>query len=200
VSGAIPILLLLADRTGESRWLDLAGEFGRRLVEAALIGPEGTAGWSSPLWPEPLGGFAHGGTSVGWALALLSLASGEPRFSTVAEAAFRYDEILYDPVRNAWSDIRRPGEPATGWCHGAVGIGLVAADLRRRAWDQASYDPDEIIRRAAMSTWTHGLGWNHTLCHGDLGAWELLANAIEAGLGPDGLRRGHCGRIHDRHS
>ena len=33
------------------------------------------------------------------------------------------------------------------------------------------------------------MGWNHTLCHGDLGSWELLDLAVAAGVGPAGLDR-----------
>ena len=36
---------------------------------------------------------------------------------------------------------------------------------------------------------TVGMGWNHTLCHGDLGAWEVITLAIEAGVPPPGLDR-----------
>ena len=43
--------------------------------------------------------------------------------------------------------------------------------------------------RAASSCWRHGLGWNHTLCHGDLGVWEVIDRAMAAGAGPPGLDR-----------
>jgi lantibiotic modifying enzyme len=33
------------------------------------------------------------------------------------------------------------------------------------------------------------MGFNHSLCHGDLGCWELLDTAFELGLAPPGLRR-----------
>ena len=33
------------------------------------------------------------------------------------------------------------------------------------------------------------MGWNHSLCHGDLGAVELLALAADAGLAPAGVSR-----------
>lgn len=33
------------------------------------------------------------------------------------------------------------------------------------------------------------MGWNHTLCHGDLGNWEVVDAAVDAGLGPPGLDR-----------
>ena len=33
------------------------------------------------------------------------------------------------------------------------------------------------------------MGFNHSLCHGDLGCWELLDTAFGLGLAPPGLRR-----------
>jgi lantibiotic modifying enzyme len=45
------------------------------------------------------------------------------------------------------------------------------------------------VRRAAAATRRLGLGWNHCLCHGDFGAWELLDRAIALGEGPDDLTR-----------
>ena len=75
---------------------------------------------------------------------------------------------------------------AAAWCHGSVGIGLAQMDL-----DPTLSGPDarERVRRAAAATWQFGMGWNHSLCHGDLGAAELLWLAADAGLAPDGLTR-----------
>jgi lantibiotic modifying enzyme len=46
-----------------------------------------------------------------------------------------------------------------------------------------------VLRRAARCSWEHGQGANHTLCHGDLGVWEVVDLALAAGAGPDGLDR-----------
>jgi lantibiotic modifying enzyme len=66
-----------------------------------------------------------------------------------------------------------------------VGIGITAVDLVRHGWQI----PDDLVTRAAASAHRFGMGWNHTLCHGELGAWELIDAAIESGLGPPGLDR-----------
>lgn len=65
------------------------------------------------------------------------------------------------------------------------GIGIVAADLASHAADR--WYP--VLRRAAASSVSHGFGWNHTLCHGDLGAWEVLDHALAAGCAPRGVDR-----------
>jgi type 2 lantibiotic biosynthesis protein LanM len=189
MAGAIPPLLRLAGRTGEQRWLDQAYAVGERLVADAQRRPDGTACWRTERWAEGLGSFAHGATGIGWVLARLSLVTGQARFASVAGEAFAYEETLYDRAEQGWRDLREQSGTAAAWCHGAVGIGLVAWDLGRRGFAYGGYDTVDVIRRAAAATWTDGMGWNHTLCHGDLGNWELLAAALDAGLGPDGLTR-----------
>ncbi len=187
MAGAVVPLLRLADVTGEGRWTRQAAGIGERLVAAARWRGE-TLYWTSPRWPEGLGGFAHGVTGIGWALARLALATGEARFADAARAAFAFEETLYDNAAGGWLDLRQPGEGAfsAAWCHGAVGIGISAADLARRGWTGA----DALVRRAAEVTVRRGFGWNHTLCHGDLGCWEVLDEALALGCAPRGLDRG----------
>lgn len=174
-AGAIVPLLLLASRTGQARWVDLALEAGDRLAaEARTDG--GRTRWAAPNWPDGIGGFAHGATGIGWALGRLAAVTGERRFHGLAEGAAAFEETWYDPVREAWLDPREPDTVAAAWCHGAIGVGL------------ATEDPD-VLRRAAASGWRDGTGWTHTLCHGDLGTWELLVKALDAGVAPPGLDR-----------
>lgn len=174
-AGAIVPMLLLAERTGETRYADLAVEAGRRLAADAEVGG-GRVRWPEPTWPEGIGGFAHGATGIGWALGRLADATGEPSFADLARGAAAYEETWYDPARRAWRDPREPGSVIAAWCHGAVGVGLATAD------------PD-VLRRAAASGLRDGTGWTHTLCHGDLGVWELLVRALDEGVAPDGVTR-----------
>ncbi|MEV0679156.1 type 2 lanthipeptide synthetase LanM family protein [Actinosynnema sp. NPDC050436] len=174
-AGAIVPLLLLAERTGDDRWADLAVRAGDVLAADAVV-TGGRARWAAPNWPDGIGGFAHGATGIGWALGRLAGATGERRFADLARAAAAYEETWYDAGRGAWLDPREPDTVAAAWCHGAVGVGL------------ATDDPD-VLRRAAASALRDGIGWTHTLCHGDLGTWELLTTALAAGAAPDGLDR-----------
>jgi type 2 lantibiotic biosynthesis protein LanM len=187
-AGAVVSLLRLSDRTADGRWLDLATSTGERLLAAARW-QHGRASWGSPRWPEGVGGVAHGAAGIGWALARLSQATGRADFLAVADAAFAYAEALWDPVEGGWRDIRESdGHTITAtWCHGAVGIGLVSADLLLRGLSGTRHA--EVVRRAAESGWQHGRGSTHTLCHGDLGCWEMLATAFDLGLAPAGLTR-----------
>ncbi|HEY2576557.1 MAG TPA: type 2 lanthipeptide synthetase LanM family protein [Streptosporangiaceae bacterium] len=197
--GAVVPLLRLTEWTGDPQWAALARGIGTRLAGLARPGAAG-ARWGNSIYPEGIGGTAHGVTGTGWALARLAAhpasrqADGQAgRFAGTAAAAFAFEESLYDPATGSWTDLREPGHITAAWCHGAGGIGIIAADLAR----MGTAGPDgtgpahwlEVLQRAARCSWAHGLGSNHTLCHGDLGVWEVMNLALEAGAAPDGLDR-----------
>jgi type 2 lantibiotic biosynthesis protein LanM len=196
-AGAIVPLLALAAHTGDDRWRVLAHAAAARLRAAATVHDTG-AYWPTGQRPRGLdvlahgaagglGGLAHGAAGIGWALARLAATAPAPNGTReLAVAAFRWQETLYHPHRPGWQDLRQPDRVTftDGWCHGAVGIGLIAADLLH-------VDPDprwpDLVRRAVAATWPSGLGYGHSLCHGSLGAWELLDVAVRAGLAPRGV-------------
>ncbi|WP_225839309.1 type 2 lanthipeptide synthetase LanM family protein [Streptomyces sp. NK08204] len=175
--GAIVPLLDLATATGQDRWLGAAAHIGRRLAGLATL-DAGGARWTTRLNPEGIGGFAHGATGIGWALARLALSdagsAAERRgWRHLADRAFAYQESLYRPEHGNWLDVRVGAEDDffTSWCHGSAGIGIGMLDLHRRTGDPAHLD---MARRAARACAAEGFGWSHTLCHGDLGLWEFL--------------------------
>ncbi|MEO7324386.1 MAG: type 2 lanthipeptide synthetase LanM family protein [Dokdonella sp.] len=188
IAGAIPPLLALAKATQEERFLHLATELGNQLCERAKRkGPQ--AFWvHEQRWPQGIGGYSHGVTGVGWALVKLARATGFAHFHEMAEAAFAFEDSLYDDDEQNWIDLRDLGGPksAAVWCHGSAGIGLAHLDL-----DPQFLAPRtrQLVRRAAAVTWQTGMGWNHCLCHGDMSAWELLDKAIVLGEAPQGLTR-----------
>jgi type 2 lantibiotic biosynthesis protein LanM len=192
MAGAVVPLLRLAERTHEDAWSALAADIGTRLVDAAHISA-GTACWRNSLLPEGIGGMAHGATGIGWALARLASApairaetgTGTSAIGRTAAAAFAFEEHTYDPELAGWIDLRVPGHTGAAWCHGAVGIGVAAADLLEQDEDRWR----DVLRRAAASCWRDGRGWNHTLCHGDSGVWEVLDHALAHGVAPAGVDR-----------
>lgn len=188
IAGAIPPLLALARAGGEPRHRAMASELGD-LLEARCRREGATAFWvDQERWPDGLGGFAHGVTGIGWALSKLARAGGEERHAALAEAAFAFEEALFDAQEGNWLDLRGiDGIRSTAaWCHGAVGIGLAHADLDPSL--QRTTSRLQVARAAAAAA-RLGLGWNHCLCHGDLGSWELLDRAIAADLAPPGVSR-----------
>ncbi|MDY1549854.1 type 2 lanthipeptide synthetase LanM family protein [Luteibacter sahnii] len=180
VSGAIVPLLHLADATGDDRWLAVAARAGRRLEATAILDARG-ARWPASIFSEPIGGFAHGATGTGWALARLGLskagtAADRQRWLALAERAFDFEESLYDDEGRNWIDVRKPDSRdfANTWCHGSVGIGLAACDLYARTGQARHLS---VLQRAVSAAVKGGWGYSHTLCHGDLSTWELLMRA-----------------------
>ncbi|GAB3030976.1 type 2 lanthipeptide synthetase LanM family protein [Oleiagrimonas citrea] len=184
-AGAIPVLLALAECTGHECYAAQAVDLGNELCALALR-EGGRAHWKNPMWPDGIGGFAHGVTGVAWALEQLARATGSSVYRDTALEAFAFEDALYDSEERNWLDLRKIEDfrSAAAWCHGSVGIGLAHAHLDATMQDGRTRS---ILRRAAAATWRLGLGWNHCLCHGDAGSWELLRAAIRADEGPDGL-------------
>jgi len=188
-AGAIVPLLALSAATGDRLSLDLAKALGDGLCEAASW-DGGRAFWTHAKAPEGLGGFAHGVSGFGWALHKLAKATGGDRYHAVAEGAWAFEDALFDPQEKNWIDLRNLQGPrsAAAWCHGAVGIALSRLDLDR---DLSRDGTRQTLERALGATWRTAIGWNHCLCHGDFGAFELLDAALRHDLGPSGLTRDH---------
>jgi len=188
-AGAIVPLLVLGRKTGEDRYLRMASELGDRLCAVAQR-KDDRAFWIQSQCPEGMGGFAHGVTGIGWALARLAGETGAAQHQQTARAAFAFEDALFDQEEQNWLDLRGLEGPKTAavWCHGSVGIGLAHLDL-----DPGLANPStrQLLRRAAAATWRLGVGWNHCTCHGDFGAWELLERAIALDEGPKDVTHVH---------
>jgi len=192
-AGAIVPLLALASKTGDESYVRIACQLGDLLQERAQHRNgegNGQAYWPRSDSPQGMGGFAHGATGIGWALTRLARATGSARYGQLAQEAFAFEDALFDEQEQNWRDLRmlEGAKTAAAWCHGSVGIGLAHLSLDPTL-TQAS--TRKHLRRAAAATWRLGMGWNHCVCHGDLGAWELLDRAIAAGEAPKELSAPH---------
>ncbi|TDR41273.1 type 2 lantibiotic biosynthesis protein LanM [Tahibacter aquaticus] len=186
-SGAIVPLLQLAEATADARWLAVAAQAGRHLEARAVIDAEG-ARWLTPVFPEPVGGFAHGAAGIAWALARLALsgagdAADRARWQALSEQGFAFQSGLYEEDLNNWLDKRQRDAQTTfhTWCNGSVGIGMAAADLYARTGHADHLLTLRRAVRASQGMW----GISHTLCHGDMSLCELFLRA--ARLDPE-----HC--------
>lgn len=186
-AGATAALLSLGELLGEASHLDMAVQFGERLLKMA----EREGGLYS--WPDPrqlsqrhLTGFSHGAAGAAYALLELYQATGEERYVQAAEGALAYEERCFLPERNNWPDFRGVTGPAkrgethscvSYWCHGAPGIAL----SRLHAYEvtgNALYREQALT--ALRTTKQHvermlqeGTG-NYSLCHGLAGNAEVL--------------------------
>jgi type 2 lantibiotic biosynthesis protein LanM len=121
-------------------------------------------GW--PRLPRPYleVGFAHGAAGVGWALVRHGAATGDDACVEAGLAAFRHE--------------RAHGLPAGGgWCRGAVGVGLARSEGGVRGDPEVKEDVDLAVRAVV----SQGPLPDHCLCHGELGALELLRVAADSG-------------------
>jgi type 2 lantibiotic biosynthesis protein LanM len=184
-AGAIGGLLALWRTNGSPRALEVAALCGEHLL--ALAEPVGGGlGWRTRIEAElPQTGFSHGAAGIGWALWELGTATGGARFREAALAALRYEHGQYDAARNNWLDagdaesgrVLKGGEiiTARAWCYGAPGVGLSRLAVLKA--DDPGLRSD--LEHALQGTLEGGFGYNHCLCHGDLGNLDVLLQASQ---------------------
>ncbi len=174
LAGAIPPLIQLAETSGDAHPLTVARALAGQLIEKSRA-DRGRISWPVPYAEGGLGGFSHGTTGIGWAMHKLHEATRDPIYRDFAIGAFRFEDDLYDPVQRNWLDLRQIDgvTDSVAWCHGAVGIALARLDI------DPSLDSEDSRRTAQIAldaVFDRGLGWNHCICHGDFGAWDLIGN------------------------
>ncbi|GAA4011575.1 type 2 lanthipeptide synthetase LanM family protein [Allokutzneria multivorans] len=182
--------------------LDAIAAAADRLV-ATRTPCEAGAGWTPGALEElgvaavPLGGFAHGASGIGAALAVATELLGDARYESAMRAAFTYEAHLFDPALGDWRDVRGhvegimssgdvqgqddvQGQPVA-WCHGAPGIGI-ARHIALGLTEEPLWRSE--LAFATDVTLNSGFGADHSLCHGDLGNLDflLLAAGREAML------------------
>jgi prepilin-type N-terminal cleavage/methylation domain-containing protein/prepilin-type processing-associated H-X9-DG protein len=184
-AGCLGGLLCLQSVRPSNRVLAAAIQCGDHLLAHARPMAQGV-GWASALPSQgPLTGFSHGAAGISWALLELAAHTGEDRFRAAAVAGIAYERSLFSAEAANWPDLRLLGatqehsEKAacqTVWCHGAPGIGLGRLGSLRHLDDPMLNTEIEVALRTTLA---HGFGYNHSLCHGDLGNLDLLLEAAQ---------------------
>jgi type 2 lantibiotic biosynthesis protein LanM len=184
-AGCIAGLLSFYDCASSARAVAAATLCGKRLVARAERCKQGI-GWRKQESGKPLTGFSHGAAGVAWALLKLSDVTGNSEFRGAATDAIRYERSLFSEEFQNWPDLRSlPSSVlpendqrnyAVAWCNGAAGIGL-ARFASLPYLDDLAMRAD--INAALRTTLSKGFGFNHSLCHGDLGNVELLLQASQ---------------------
>jgi type 2 lantibiotic biosynthesis protein LanM len=177
VAGCLVPLLHLHEVRPSRHTLAAAIQCGDRLIATAQPTGEGL-GWPVPVLGT-LAGFAHGAAGIAWALLALFARTGAERFRAAARGGLAYERSLFSVEAGNWRDLRDPAQVRfpTAWCHGAPGIGLarLAAVTLLAEDDGIRVD----IATALQTTLATGFGFNHSLCHGDLGNLELFLQSGE---------------------
>lgn len=114
-----------------------------------------------------------------------SATASAPPHHELAHAAFAFEDHLWSPALGGWLDLRFADTVTHAWCSGSAGIGLTAAE--QLVIDPTTARHHQVLSRAATACWNNGMGWTHTLCHGDFGNRELLHAALAADAAPPGL-------------
>ena len=185
MAGAIVPLLRLSELTGDPRWRQEAVRIGDRLADLARPAPPGYVG---PAHGPPTGSAGSPtapsvspGRWPGWPTP--PARSGSRRWPRRASSS--RTRSTTPPPAPGRIRVKEPGTFAHNWVYGSDGIAVVASDLSP---DRFPHRHD-LLRRAAAATWAGSFGRTHTLCHGDLGAWEAMDRAVTAGVAPPHLTR-----------
>jgi type 2 lantibiotic biosynthesis protein LanM len=136
-----------------------------------------------------LTGYAHGAAGMALSLAQLADVSQQASFQTAALTLLSFERQLFSPQQKNWPDLRPVKPPANAqvpnparfmvaWCHGATGLGLSRIELLKYMHNDSAAIEQEI-EIALQTTLNEGFGYNHSLCHGDLGNLEILLSATE---------------------
>ncbi|WP_157807624.1 type 2 lanthipeptide synthetase LanM family protein [Hymenobacter chitinivorans] len=180
MAGLILVYLGLYKSTGSVAALGHATRCGEVLLRRAVTPEPGGSAWLS-YSQQPLTGFGHGTSGVALALAKLHHATHDPRFLALVQGALAYERTQFLPGKGNWADLRNLNVEAgnasnevvnmTAWCAGATGVGLSRLAMQPYYTDAQLPHEAEI---ALCTTLRFGMGWNHSLCHGDFGSLEYL--------------------------
>jgi len=164
--------------------LDVAEQCGDWLVKNGKRMNKGLGWINSNISKSPLTGFSHGAAGIAWSLLDLYSNSYHSRYKDVALQAIEYERSLFSIDESNWPDLRefrsftsigKNGHQfMVAWCHGATGIGLSRLSMLHHLNDADIFSE---ISAAINTTISRGFGYNHSLCHGDLGNLELLTKA-----------------------
>jgi lantibiotic modifying enzyme len=186
-AGAIIGILALRPFINEPRLLELAGRLGSELLDAARDYGGGLS-WITPSLPKQPGllGFSHGASGIGYAFLGLYEVTGESEYWHLAERAFEYERIFFDPGESNWPDFREqsrvpkragPSTFVSYWCHGAPGIALARLKAYRVSGLQLYRDELVAAMTATSNAVMRGLksrDYDPSLCHGLPGLGLIL--------------------------
>ncbi|WP_170305306.1 type 2 lanthipeptide synthetase LanM family protein [Kitasatospora viridis] len=170
-AGCLAALLAVRDTIGSARAAGAALACADRL--AALAPQE-----------LPTGGLRGGAAGIGWALLRYGAAGGTARHTDAGLAA-----LHTAAAREA------NGPVGTGWCDGPSGLALALADSGAPTRAGLTTPGLTALLDRAVAAAASLPTADHSLCHGETGAIELLLSASAAGLADPGAAPARAGRL-----
>lgn len=123
-AGLILVLIELYKIRPSKRIKQITSSLGDYLINSAYKVDENMISWKKKafsLW----GGFAHGNSSISYALFKLWEYNGEYKYFQAGIQALKYDQALFKPSKKCWhKTILEPGEIHHSWGNGSAGIAL----------------------------------------------------------------------------
>jgi lantibiotic modifying enzyme len=191
-AGAIVGIVALRPFVEEPRLLELAGKLASELTEAARD-YEGGLSWATPSLPKRPGllGFSHGASGIGYALVGLYEVTGEAEYWRLAERAFEYERLFFNPREGNWPDFREqrrvpkradPLSFVSYWCHGAPGIAV--ARLKAYEVSRVHLYREELATAIAATgnaviNGIESRDYDSSLCHGLPGLGLILDDCAD---------------------
>lgn len=183
-NAGIGLYLLRAARAfDDPSLIAVATHAARRLLEVAQPSHGGLKWSISPTVPSLYPNFSHGAAGVGYFLATLHQATGEPTFLDGALAAARYLDAVARKDDAGWLVFHHEpnGEDLfyLSWCHGPPGTARLFYRLSQITMDQSSMERVHRCARGTMATGipeqrTAGFWNNISQCCGNCGVGEFF--------------------------
>ncbi|MCL1671185.1 lanthionine synthetase LanC family protein [Elizabethkingia ursingii] len=143
ISGILIVLTLLYHFTKSNNLYHDIMVLVTNLLKKSLVAEVGIKWGSNQLSVDSLCGFSHGNSGIGFSLLQLGKYFNNQEFIWLAEQAFQYESLYYNPVKNNWMDLRWENSKSdlpnlfewtketflpedfdlNTWAHGACGIG-----------------------------------------------------------------------------
>lgn len=122
----------------------------------------------------PYSGFAHGNAGIAAFLARYYARTMDPSAIHLIKRTLELERGLYSAKHKNWFPSLAKDRISSGWCHGAPGILLSKVILL-----ESGYEDDQLRQEIeiAQETSLSSLGYNTSLCHGDLGNIAILKYA-----------------------
>ncbi|MCB0086460.1 MAG: type 2 lantipeptide synthetase LanM family protein [Caldilineaceae bacterium] len=176
-AGAILALAALHSVCASAEVVQAIDKCAAHLLRHAQPMSHGVGWLLKGMGEQALTGFSHGAAGIALALLEAAAITSKREYRETALQALAYERTLFDAEMGNWPDLRQTNDEhaqpscMTAWCHGAPGIGLSRLAMLRHLDDATLRNEIDVALRATIAL---GVGYNQSLCHGDLGNLELL--------------------------